>query len=194
MATPTLAQFQAEASPSDWALSTQYANQFNIPPNILQAVVAKESSWNPNAASSSSTSVGYGQLTAGTASDLGVDASNPQQNLFGTAKYLSEMYTKFGNWAQALAAYNQGPNATSPTALAAGANYASSVMAIANTAPVVDTSAAPGWIGVILTWLNSKLATVLFVLIGGALIVIALLHNDTVRNAATETVKTAAVA
>lgn len=188
MSQSTLAQFQSQANPADWALATQYANQFGIPDNIFHALIAQESSWNPDAQSSNSTSVGYGQLTAGTAHDLGVDPTNPQQNLYGAAKYLSAMYAKFGNWNDALAHYNQGPNATSPTALAAGARYAQSVMSIADTGSVgAAPAAAPAdstggnTVDNVLTWIKTQLGNFFFLLIGAALIVIALLSNKTVQ-------------
>src|ERR1700748_3319742 len=111
MTTSTLAQFQAEANPTDWALAAQYANQYGIPTNIYLALVAQESSWNPDAQSPNSSSVGYTQLTSGTAKQLGVDANTVSGNLQGGAMYLSQMYQKFGSWFEALVHYNQGPNA-----------------------------------------------------------------------------------
>lgn len=185
----TLAQYQAQANPSDWDLATTYANGFGIPSNIFHALIAQESSWNPDAKSPDSTSVGYGQLTAGTAADLGVDPSKPSDNLYGSAKYLSQLYDKFGNWNDALAHYNQGPNQTNPAKLAQGQKYADSVMSIAGTGPASGADGS-GTVDKILAWIKSQLGNFFFLLIGGALIVIALLHNDTVR----ETAKTAAEA
>ena len=45
----------------------------------------------------------------GTAARLGVDASVPEQNLDGGARYLRMMFDRFGSWRLALAAYNAGP-------------------------------------------------------------------------------------
>ena len=42
---------------------------------------------------------------------MGVDIDDPQQNLEGGARYLRQMYDKFGTWKLALAAYNAGPAA-----------------------------------------------------------------------------------
>ncbi len=46
-----------------------------------------------------------------TAKRLGVDASDPRQNLEGGARYLRRQYDRFGSWRLALAAYNAGPEA-----------------------------------------------------------------------------------
>ena len=79
------------------------------------------------------------QLMPGTASDLGVDASDETQNISGGLDYLSQMYQKFGNWTQALEAYNAGPAGN----LAGSAGYASSILAAAgpldSSAPASDT-------------------------------------------------------
>jgi soluble lytic murein transglycosylase-like protein len=45
----------------------------------------------------------------GTAKELGVDPWNPEQNLRGGARYLAQMYKKYGDWRTALMAYNAGP-------------------------------------------------------------------------------------
>ena len=71
-----------------------------------------------------------------TAVGLGVDPSDVDQNISGGVSLLAQLYQKFGNWSQALSAYNSGSPSGSPA-------YASSVLAIANNyggAP--DSSAA----------------------------------------------------
>lgn len=119
-------------------------------------------------------------MTAGTAADLGVNQYDTKQNLQGGASYLAQMYAKFGNWTDALAHYNQGPGATG-NALAAGKTYAGDVMALAGssggaTAPA--DSSEPDWMDKLLAWVKSQLGNVFFLLIGGALIVIAVLSTE----------------
>jgi hypothetical protein len=44
-----------------------------------------------------------------TARGLGVDPYNPRQNLVGGARYLKQQLGRFGNYSDALRAYNAGP-------------------------------------------------------------------------------------
>jgi hypothetical protein len=52
---------------------------------------------------------GLMQLLPSTARDLGVDPNDESQNAAGGRRYLGEMYDKYGNWDDAIAAYNWGP-------------------------------------------------------------------------------------
>lgn len=85
------------------------ATSAGVPVGLYTGLVQQESSFNPNAVSSSG-AYGYAQLMPGTAQGLGVNAYDPQQNLNGGASYLRQMYDKFGNWGDAVAAYNAGPS------------------------------------------------------------------------------------
>lgn len=53
--------------------------------------------------------VGMMQLLPSTAAQLGVNPYNAAENYAGGREYLAQMYGKFGNWHDALAAYNWGP-------------------------------------------------------------------------------------
>jgi membrane-bound lytic murein transglycosylase MltF len=86
------------------------ARKHGIPEDLFLRLVQQESGWNPHAVSHAGAR-GLAQLMPGTAAKLGVDAKDPHQNLEGGAKYLSMMYSKFGSWRLALAAYNAGPGA-----------------------------------------------------------------------------------
>ncbi len=73
--------------------------------------------------------IGIGQIKPSTAKDLGIDPYDPYQNIEGAAKYLAQQYARTGDYSAALAAYNQGYAGSQGKGKAAGANYASQVMA-----------------------------------------------------------------
>lgn len=86
------------------------AQRHGIPEDLFLRLVQQESGWNPNARSHKG-AMGLAQLMPGTAAKLGVNPTDPVQNLNGGARYLRMMYNQFGNWTLALAAYNAGPGA-----------------------------------------------------------------------------------
>ncbi len=86
------------------------ARKHGVPEDLFLRLVQQESGWNPGAVSSAGAR-GLAQLMPDTARLMRVDINNPDQNLDGGAKYLALMYSKFGNWRLALAAYNAGPQA-----------------------------------------------------------------------------------
>ncbi|MDP3342655.1 lytic transglycosylase domain-containing protein [Frigidibacter sp.] len=86
------------------------ARRHGIPEDLFLRLVQQESGWNHGAVSPKG-AAGLAQLMPGTAALLGVDSSNPAENLEGGARYLKMMYDRFGNWRLALAAYNAGPEA-----------------------------------------------------------------------------------
>lgn len=75
---------------------------------LFQSLVRQESGFN-NAAVSPVGAMGFSQLMPETAADLGVDPSDPEQNLDGGARYLATQLQSFGRVDLALAAYNAGP-------------------------------------------------------------------------------------
>ncbi len=86
------------------------ARKYGIPEDMFLRLVQQESGWNQGAVSAKG-AVGLAQLMPGTAERLGVDETDPQENLEGGAHYLSMMFNRFGSWRLALAAYNAGPQA-----------------------------------------------------------------------------------
>lgn len=86
------------------------ARKHNVPEDLFLRLVQQESGWNVGALSNKG-ATGLAQLMPGTAITLGVDIDDPAQNLDGGARYLRQMFDKFGTWKLALAAYNAGPGA-----------------------------------------------------------------------------------
>ena len=93
------------------AMIGKAANDHGIEPALLDALVSAESSYDP-AARSRAGALGLTQLMPGTAASLGIlNPMDPEQNLQGGAKYLSQLIKQFGDPKLALAAYNAGPGA-----------------------------------------------------------------------------------
>ncbi|MHA6268355.1 lytic transglycosylase domain-containing protein [Aliiroseovarius sp. CAU 1755] len=83
-------------SPSDWHI-------------LFRALIEAESGYNPTAVSPMG-AYGLGQLMPPTARTLGVDRTDPRQNLEGAARYLLAQLSAFRDIDLALAAYNAGPH------------------------------------------------------------------------------------
>jgi soluble lytic murein transglycosylase-like protein len=86
------------------------ARKHGVPEDLFLRLVQQESGWNPGAKSHKG-ATGLAQLMPATARKLGVDETDPRQNLDGGARYLRMQYDRFGSWRLALAAYNAGPEA-----------------------------------------------------------------------------------
>ncbi len=88
------------------------AQNANLPPALLHAVVQVESNYNPKAVSPKG-AVGLMQFMPATAKRYGVtDRTDPAASLNGGAQYLRDLLTRFNeDLSLALAAYNAGENA-----------------------------------------------------------------------------------
>lgn len=81
-----------------------------IPATLLAALLSQESGFNPNAVSAAG-AVGIAQFMPATAKGLGIDPFDATSAIYGAAKLISSYASKYGSYANALAAYNSGPAA-----------------------------------------------------------------------------------
>lgn len=90
---------------------TKYCKEYGIDEKLVRAVIRAESGFNPNVQSPKG-AMGLMQLMPGTAKMLGVDDPwDPEQNIEGGIKYLSQLSDKFGGDVERmLAGYNAGPH------------------------------------------------------------------------------------
>lgn len=92
-------------------LFREAAGEAGLDPELLKAVAAVESNFDPGAVSPKG-ALGLMQLMPETAESLGVsDPFDPAQNVRAGARYLRDLLDRFGNLELALAAYNAGPGA-----------------------------------------------------------------------------------
>ncbi len=99
------------ATAGRWAFAIEAAaHRAGIDPKLLAAVTWAESGFDPDAVSRAG-AIGLTQLMPATAAGLGVDPTDPIQNLEGGARYLAWTIEEFGSVELGLAAYNAGPGA-----------------------------------------------------------------------------------
>lgn len=100
---------RSEAGTELRSMIHRVAEDEQIDPYLLEALVSVESAFDSNAVSPAGAQ-GLTQLMPATARALGVqNPFDPEQNLRGGARYLRQMLTQFGDLTTALAAYNAGP-------------------------------------------------------------------------------------
>jgi soluble lytic murein transglycosylase-like protein len=134
---------QASLTPTQQQIVSA-ANNAGVDPALALAVAQQESGFNPNAISSAG-ATGLFQLMPATAASLGVNPSDPTQNIQGGISYLAQLLEQYGgDVSNALWAYNAGPgNQAAGVLPAQTAAYIPSVLSLQdNWAQLLGTSTA----------------------------------------------------
>jgi soluble lytic murein transglycosylase-like protein len=108
------------------------ANTYGVDPRIALEVALRESGANPNAPDGAAGEIGIFQIEPATGAGLGfsvADLRDPLQNINAGIMYLAQMFSQFGDSAQAIAAYNDGPGRISSALSTYGADWFSHIPA-----------------------------------------------------------------
>lgn len=112
-----------------------------LPRNLLARLLYQESHYREDIITgrtrSSAGALGIAQFMPATAAEMGIDPLNPVQAINAAADYLARLHARFGNWSEALAAYNWGMGNVSRKGLAAAPRetrlYYSQILADVNS-------------------------------------------------------------
>jgi len=91
---------------------TEASTTYNVEPELIRAVIGRESNFNPNAISPKK-ATGLMQVLPSTFKEMGgTDITDPYQNIMHGTKYLAQLSKKYGgDIPLTLAGYNAGPGA-----------------------------------------------------------------------------------
>jgi soluble lytic murein transglycosylase len=108
LAIPSLC-FGSRESAQTRAMVRQYAAHYNVPQELISALIDVESAWNPRAVSEKG-ALGLMQLMPGTARRFGArNPFDPEQNIAAGTRYVTTLMRKFhGDLRLVAAAYTAG--------------------------------------------------------------------------------------
>lgn len=127
------------------AYAQAMALQYGVPWQLFYNQIMNESGFDPGAYNSTSGATGIAQIIPTTAAGWGVNPSDPYASLEAAAKAMAGYFQSYGNWQDALVAYNAGPRwagtpyANLPTETQ---NYITRILGSGATAAPSSTSAA----------------------------------------------------
>lgn len=117
----TFATWKPPATYASAIRSAEVAN--GIPQDILARLLYQECHWRADIISGATRSpagaIGIAQFMPATAAQFGIDPRDPFASIDAAGRYLGQLYRQFGNWTQALAAYNWGQGNVQRKGLAA---------------------------------------------------------------------------
>lgn len=113
-----------------WRAPEKYAGmirqaeaQNGIPAMMLERLLWQESRYREDIITGRTRSpagaMGIAQFMPATAVEMGIDPLKPEQAIPAAARYLRRLFDRFGNWTEALAAYNWGQGNVARRGLAA---------------------------------------------------------------------------
>ncbi len=129
----------------DYRLATRRAAiDAGIDPDIFSRQINAESGFNPKAGSPAGAQ-GIAQFMPATARGMGVDLNDgrARDDLAGAAKLMANYVKKYGNYRDALVAYNAGPGRVGKPLYAETANYVAKILNGKNPPASVGRSSAP---------------------------------------------------
>jgi soluble lytic murein transglycosylase-like protein len=139
--------FQLWRPPEKYAPAIAAAEARNgLPPDLLARQLWQESRYRPEIIDGTKRSavgaIGIAQFMPATAREFGIDPTEPFQSIDAAARYMGQLYRRFGNWTEALAAYNWGQGNVSRKGLAAAPaetrNYYAQILGDVNAANSTD--------------------------------------------------------
>lgn len=109
----SLTGWNVDKVPAQYASAIAQAEAVNgLPKNLLARLLWQESRYREDIISgvvrSSAGAVGIAQFMPATAADFGIDPLDPFASIAASGRYLGQLYRHFGDWAEAVAAYNWG--------------------------------------------------------------------------------------
>lgn len=131
-----------------WRPPAQYAgaivaaeDRAGLPRDMLARLLYQESRYRADIISGATRSpagaLGIAQFMPPTAAEMGIDPLDPWQSINAAADYLRRLFDRFGNWSEALAAYNWGQGNVSRKGLSAAPRetrlYYSQILADVNS-------------------------------------------------------------
>jgi soluble lytic murein transglycosylase-like protein len=105
---------------------TSTAQAYGVDPRIALEVALRESRADPNVRDGAAGEIGIYQIEPATGVSLGYSVAqlrDPVKNIEAGNKYLAQLFGQFGDAAEAIAAYNDGPGAVSHLLSQYGADW-----------------------------------------------------------------------
>lgn len=137
----TTSMFGLWRPPAKYAdLIRQAEQRHGIPADMLARLLYQESRYREDIITGRVRSpvgaMGIAQFMPATAAEMRIDPLNPAQAIDAAGRYLRQLYTRFGNWSEALAAYNWGQGNVARKGLASAPletrNYYTQILADVN--------------------------------------------------------------